>query len=219
MSDRTAAPEETAAETAGETAGVEPAELPDEILENVPTWEDEYFDRVSDRLMYNYDLEKDRTIKGERFELYGELRMEIQKQLVHPALNYANHETEEYVFARRTNTARVAELERLVEFGHDLADEWIVADEEHFGTDYTFVVVTDSISDDVRSFVSGFSDRTLLKFGYYGHYEINLIIVAPDYEDAVGSKNADLLEAVTLWERVSEQKQGFWTRLALKFWK
>jgi len=219
MSDRTAAPEKTTAETDGETGGVEPTALPDEILENVPTWEDEYFDRVSDRLMYNYDLEKDRTIKGERFELYGELRMEIQKQFVHPALNYANHETEEYVFARRTNTVRVGELERLVEFGHDLADEWIVANEEHFGTDYTFVVVTDSIDDDVRSFVSGFSDRTLLKFGYYGHYEINLIVVAPDREDAVGSKTADLLEAVTLWESVSGEKQGFWTRLALKFWK
>jgi len=198
---------------------VPPEALPDEIVDAVPTWEDAYFDRVSDRLMYNYDLKKDHRVGGERFDLYGELRMEIQKQFVHPALNYANHNTEEYLFGKRVPSLRVSEVQRFVELGHTLADEWIIADEEHFGTDFTFILVTDSISDDVRSFVSGFHDRNLLKFGYYGHYEINLIVVDPESETAVGSMNADAIEACTLWEHITPQKQGIFSRIAHRFWK
>ena len=78
----------------------QPAELPAEIREAVPDWDDEYLDRVSDRLMYNYDLEKDRRVGGERWDLYGEMRVLSQKQFFHPALSYADHEAEEYLFVR-----------------------------------------------------------------------------------------------------------------------
>ncbi|WP_226480061.1 hypothetical protein [Natrinema amylolyticum] len=197
----------------------QPAELPAEIREAVPDWDDEYLDRVSDRLMYNYDLEKDRRVGGERWDLYGEMRVLSQKQFFHPALSYADHEAEEYLFARRDSRPTVAELERLVDLGHELADERVVADEEHFGTDFTFVLVADEIPDDVREFVAGFRDRTLLKFGYHGHYEINLVVVAPDTEDHVGSEAADVVEAFTLWETVSAPEEGLLSRFAKRFWR
>ncbi|SEP62596.1 hypothetical protein [Natrinema salaciae] len=196
-----------------------PAELPAEIREAVPDWDDEYLDRVSDRLMYNYDLEKDRSVAGERWDLYGEMRVLSQKQFFHPSLSYADHEAEEYLFARRESRPTVAELERLVEVGHDLADERVVADEEHFGTDFTFVLVADEIPDDVREFVAGFRDRTLLKFGYHGHYEINLVVVAPAADDHVGSEAADVTEAFTLWEEVSTPEEGLLSRFAKRFWR
>ena len=197
----------------------EAAELPQEIREAVPDWDDEYFDRVSDRLMYSYDLEKDYRGAGERWDLYGEMRVRSQKQFFHPALNYADHESEEYLFARREARPTVRELERLVDLGHDVADERIVADEEHFGTDITFVLVAEELSEDVREYVSGFRDRNLLKYGYYGHYDVNLLVVAPDAEAHVASEAADVVEAFTLWETVSEPEEGFLSRFARRFWK
>ena len=179
---------------AAEEAGID--------LSDVPDWADEYLDRVSDRLMFNYDLEKDRRVRGERFDLFGEMRIESEKRFFHPALNYANHETREFLFARRVPTATLTELERLVDLGHELAGEWIDADEEHFGTDFTFVLVADAVPEDVRTFVADFSDRTLLKFGYYGHYEVNLAVVAPEADDAVASEGADAARAFTLWDDV-----------------
>ncbi|MXR19176.1 hypothetical protein [Halobacterium bonnevillei] len=196
----------------------EPAELPAEIRENVPAWDDEYFDRVSDRLMYSYDLERDYSVRGESFELYGELRMVSQKQFLHPALSYADHETEEYVFARRTDEPTVSELEALTDLGHDLADDWVDADEEHYETNFTFVLVADDLPDDVREFVAGFRDRTLLKFGYYGHYEVHLVVVAPDDEAGVESREAELLDAFALWGDVEQPSEGFFSRLAKRFW-
>ncbi|ELY86944.1 hypothetical protein [Natrinema altunense] len=196
-----------------------PAELPAEIREAVPDWDDEYLDRVSDRLLYSYDLEKDHRGGGERWDLYGELRVRSQKQFFHPALSYADHEAEEYLFVRRDSRPTVAELERLVALGHDLADDRVVADEEHFGTDVTFVLVADGIPDDVREFVAGFRDRTLLKFGYHGHYEINLVVVDPESEAYVGSEAADVVEAFTLWETVSEPEEGLLSRFAKRFWR
>lgn len=194
------------------------AELPQEIRDAVPDWDDEYFDRVSDRLMYSYDLEKDYHGAGERWDLYGEMRVHNQKQFFHPALKYADHESEEYLFARREARPTVQELERLVDLGHDVADERIVADEEHFGTDVTFVLVADELSEDVREYVSGFRDRTLLKFGYYGHYDVNLLVVAPDAEEYVASEVADVVEAFTLWDTVTEPEEGFLSRFAKRFW-
>ncbi len=195
------------------------ADLPAEIREAVPTWDDEYFDRVGDRLMYSYDLEKDYRTGGEQWTLYGELRVLNQKQFFHPALKYADHENREHLFARREPRPTVADVERLVELGHGLADEWVDAHEEHYGTDFTFVIVADELADDVREFVSGFKDRTLLKFGYYGHYEINLVVVCPDEETVVASESADIAAAFTLWESVPEREEGIFSRVAKRFWR
>ena len=197
----------------------DPSELPAEIRENVPAYDDAYFDRVSDRLMYSYDLDRDVVVNGERFALYAEMRMRSQKQFLHPALSYADHDMMEYVFARRVKSPTVGELERLVSFGHDVADERVDGDEQHFGTDITIVLVADRITDDVAGFVDGFRDRTLLKFGYYGHYEVNLIVVDPDTERLIASEAADTAEAFRLWEQIEPPKEGFFSRFAKRFWR
>ena len=196
-----------------------PVSLPDEVVEGVPDWPDDpYLDRVSDRLMHSYDLERAVTHGGHRWDLYGELRLVNQKQFVHPALSYADHESEEYLFARRVHRPTVDELERLVDLGHDIADERVRGDEEHYRTDVTFVLVADGIPDPVREFVDGFRDRTLLKFGYYGHYEVNLIVVAPDRRTAVASEAADAVQAFTLWEDLDDSESGLLERIARRFW-
>ena len=194
-------------------------ELPAEIRENVPDYDDEYLDRVSDRLMYSYDLDADVVVDGERFELYAEMRMRNQKQFLHPALSYADHDMMEHLFARRVSNPTVRELERLVAFAHDVADERVTANEQHFGTDVTVVFVADRISEDVADFVEGFRDRTLLKFGYYGHYEVNLVVVAPGEERLVASEAADIAGAFRLWEPVETPDEGFFSRFAKRFWR
>mgnify|MGYP005851812357 CR=1 FL=1 len=196
----------------------DPEELPAEIRENVPDYDDEYFDRISDRLMYSYDLDADVVVDGERFELYAEMRMRNQKQFLHPALSYADHDMMEYLFARRVPNPTVGELERLVAFAHGVADERVEGNEQHFGTDVTVVLVADRIADDVADFVEGFRDRTLLKFGYYGHYEVNLIVAAPDGERLVASEAADIAGAFRLWEPVEQPDEGFFSRFAKRFW-
>ncbi|EMA26017.1 MULTISPECIES: hypothetical protein [Haloarcula] len=202
------------------TGAVPKSELPDEIIEEVPHWTDDpYFDRVSDRLMYNYTLERDHRLRGERWDLYGEMRILNQKQFFHPALSYGDHESEEYLYARRVTRPTVGELKRLVELGHDLADERVTANEEHYRTDFTFVLVADELPEEVRSFVEGQRERTLLKYGYYGHYEVNLGVVVPDEQEAVAGEAADVVEAFVLWEDVTQPEEGVLSRLAKRFWK
>jgi hypothetical protein len=205
--------------SAGDADRRDPEELPPEIREAVPDYDNEYLDRVSDRLMYSYDLGADVVVDGEHFELTAEMRVRNQKQFLHPALSYADHDMMEYVFARRVSTPSVSELERLVEFGHDVADERIDGHEEHYGTDITVALVADRIPDDIAAFVDGFRDRTLLKFGYYGHYEVHLVVVAPDREEIVASESADTAAAFRLWERVDTPDEGFFSRFAKRFWR
>ncbi|MBB6644765.1 hypothetical protein [Halobellus ruber] len=196
------------------------SELPDEIVETVPDWTDDpYLDRVSDRLMYNYNLERAHRLRGTTWDLYGEMRVLNQKQFFHPALSYADHESEEYLFARRVERPTVRELERLVELGHDLADERVTGNEEHYRTDFTFVLVADELPEDVREFVDGQRERTLLKYGYYGHYEVNLGVVVPDAREMVAGEAADVMEAFRLWEDVTEPDEGFLSRFAKRFWR
>lgn len=197
----------------------EAEELPAEIRESVPTWDDEYLDRVAGRLLYNYDLHKEYRLRGEQWDLYGEMRVKNQKQFFHPALSYGDHESEEYLLARRTDRPTADELGRLVDLGHELADEWITADEEHYGTDITFVLIADELSDAVVDHVSGFRDRTLLKFGYYGHYDVNLVVVDPAAEQCVGSEVADVAAAFQLWDDVSTPDDGVLSRFAKRFWQ
>ncbi|WP_135829901.1 hypothetical protein [Halorussus halobius] len=197
-----------------------PEDAPDGALpDDVPDWDDEYLDRVSDRLMYSFDLENGYRVGGEQFDMYGQVRVENRKQLFHPSLNYANHEAREHLFARRTDRVTVADLERLVELGHDLADEWITADEEHFETEFTFVVVASEIPDSVREFVDGFRDRTLLKFGFFGRYEVNLVVANPEDERLVASRNADAAAAFRLWDDVSGSDPGLFQRFVRAIWR
>jgi hypothetical protein len=177
---------------------------------DLPEWDDEYFDDVAARLLFNYDLERDRTVRGESFEMYGRLEMSSEKHFFHPALRFGYHESTEHLFARRRSSIQQSDLERLVELGHTLADDWIDADEEHFSTDFTFVTVADRIPEAVRSYVDGFRDRTLLKYGYFGHYEINLVVVAPDAEAIVASSEANVAEAFRLWEPIEKEEPGLW---------
>ncbi|WP_135821640.1 hypothetical protein [Halostella litorea] len=174
----------------------------------VPNWDDEYVDRVSDRLMFNYDLEKGVRERGRRFDLYGRLRMESQKHFFTPLLSYAHHEANEHLYLGRRESLSVGDLESLVDLGHDLADERVEADEEHYGTEFTFVTVVPEVPDDVRDYVDGFRDRTLLKYGYYGHYEVNLAVVAPEEREVVTSEVADVREALTTWEAIEREEPG-----------
>lgn len=175
---------------------------------DVPDWDDEYVDRVSDRLMHNYDLEKDYAVEGERFTLYGQMELVSQKHFLHPAVSIAEHESREHLFVTRVDRVDDRTLDRYVDLGHRLADDWIEADEEHFCTEFTFVVIAPSVPEAVRNRVAGHSERTLLKFGYHGHYEINLIVVAPDTEELVASDNADVVTAFRLWEPIEREEPG-----------
>lgn len=226
---------ETRVEADGSGGGVDPGTADDDALiegeeprtdehgrildgaayEDVPVWDDEYLDRVSDRLMFNYDLERDYRVRGERFDLYGLMRIRSQKQFFHPSLGYGDHHSDEHLFARRQSSVTVGELERIVQLGHALADERVEGDEEHYGTDLSFVLIVPDIPEDVREFVVDFRERELLKYGYFGHYEINLGVVAPEHETAVASREADVVSAFALWDELPERRsqRGYVTRL------
>lgn len=176
----------------------------------VPDWDDEYFDRVSDRLMFNYDLERDFQVEGEAFSLYGEMNVHNEKHFMHPALSYAHHDLYEHLFADRRSNLSVADFEKVVDLGHDLADEWIESDEEHYSTDFTFVLVGPDVPEAVASFVSSFTDRNLLHYGYNGHYEINLVAAAPDQKEIVASSGAGVEEAFRLWEPIETEEPSLW---------
>lgn len=135
---------------------------------DLPEFNDEFLTAVRDRLAANYDLEREYTAERERFEMYGRLHIESQKQVLHPALNWANYESEEHLFVRRTERVTDRDLDHLVDLGHDLAETWVDAHEEHFGTEFTFVLVVPEVPDAVADRVSGFRDRTLIKYGYHG---------------------------------------------------
>ncbi|WP_435334217.1 hypothetical protein [Haloarchaeobius sp. TZWWS8] len=180
---------------------------------NVPDWEDEYLDRVSDRLMFNYDLEKDREVAGRTFPLYGKMLIKNQKQFFIAALRYGYHESTEHLFVDRRDEVTTADLEELVALGHELSDDWITLDDHHFETQFTFVCVVPEIADEVASFVSGFRDRTLLKHGFKGHYEVNLVVVAPERERVVASEKADVWRAFQLWDSVEAGRTGLVDRV------
>lgn len=199
-----------------------PGEPPDDPAAgepDVPDWDDEYLDRVSDRIMHSYDLEKDYRVRGERFDLYGDLRVESHKQFFHPALQFGHYRSREHLFARRAEGVSRRELDRLAELGKALADDWIDPDEEHFSTEFTFALVVPSIPEDVRAYVDGHRDRTMIKGGYYGHHEVNFLIVAPEGEDLVASQEADVATAFRLWEPIAEPEPGLVERLVRRIWR
>ncbi len=182
--------------------------------DDVPRWDDAYLNSVALRLCHHYDLAREYTeVRGERFRMYGELSVRHERHVLHPSITFAQHEAEEYVFVTEHERPRVSDLEALEAIGEQLAEEWVEADEDHYSTDFTFVVVAKELSEDVREFVSTYENRTLLKFGYYGHTEINLVVVAPENETSVGSRSGEIEQAFRVWEPLDPDEPGRLSRL------
>jgi len=197
------------------TNGNDPTGLEgDGELADVPDWDDEYLDRVSDRLMSSYDLEKTYSVRGRTYPMYGRMLVKNQKQFFVAALRYGYHESTEHLFVQRSDRVSVADLEADVALAHDLADDWITLDDDHFETEFTFVHVVDEIPDDVADHVESLDERTLLKAGFYGHYQPHLVVVAPEREAIVASPDADVWRAFRLWDPVEEGRElGFVERV------
>ena len=81
------------------------------------------------------------------------------------------------------------------------------------------MLVADELPAAVREFVDGQRERTLLKLGYYGHYEVNLGVVVPDEREYAAGEAADVVEAFVLWEDVSTPEEGLLSRIARRFWR
>ncbi|EMA39954.1 hypothetical protein [Halococcus hamelinensis] len=182
--------------------------------ETRPTWDDAYLDEVAGRLETSYDLEPDYPVEGTGWALYGELVLKREKYFLHPTLSYGQHDSDEHLLARRVETVDSSRLDSLVDLGHRLADEWVVPDERHYSTEFTFVLVVPEITDPVADYVDGFRDRTLLKYGYFGHYEVNLVVVAPETETLVASEQADVAAAFRTWGAPPARERGLFGRLA-----
>lgn len=174
----------------------------------VPEWSDEYLDAVAERLAAHYDLDRDVRAGGERFDLHGRLRIENRKQFVVPSLTYGHHESVQHLLLARRDRATVADCEALVETAERLADGWIDPDERHFSTEFVLGLVVPTVEPAVREFVAGFERRTLLRYGYHGHYEIRLAVVAPDERAAVASPDTDVIEALRTWDSLAEETAG-----------
>ena len=179
-----------------------------------PTWDDDYLETVAGRLHHNYDLEADYRVDGESFPMYGRMEIHSEKHFLHPALSFAHHESHEHLLVRRAERVTEADLRRLVDLGHALADEWVEPHEEHYSTEFTFVVVAPEIPDGVRSFVAALDERRLLKYGFHGHYEVNLVVAAPESRDLVASDEADVEEAFRTWTEIERQEPGLLDLLA-----
>lgn len=191
----------------------------DPDFEPRPEWDDDYLDEVAERLQYHYDLERDYALENasgvrRQWDLYGRLDLQRRKYFLHPKLSYGHHDTDEHLFARYVDAVTTSDLDALVDLGHRLADERIIADERHYSTEFTFVLIAPSIPDAVRAYVDGFRDRTLLKYGYYGHYEVNLAVVAPTEEQFIASEQAEVAAAFRTWEPLSEPDRGLFGRIA-----
>lgn len=179
-----------------------------------PRWEDEYLEEVANRLMFSYDLERDHEVDDTVYTMYGIMQVESRTHILHPLINYGNHFSYDHLLVDRKAAVGVADLERQVELGHELADRWIVPDAEHYSTDFTFVTIVEEITDEARAYVESYEERNLLKLGYHGHYEINLILTAPAEEDIAASANADVHRAFATWRDVENiERPGFFGRV------
>ncbi|EMA48119.1 hypothetical protein C448_04200 [Halococcus morrhuae DSM 1307] len=174
----------------------------------------DYLDTVAERLENSYDLERDRSVEDTTWTLYGWLTLEREKYFLHPTVSYARHDSDEHLFVRRVDAIDTKILDTAIDLGHTLADDWIEADERHYSTDFTFVFVAPTIPEAVADRIEGFRDRTLLKYGYYGHYEVNLVVAAPPSEELVASEKADVAAAFRTWTPPVERDHGLFGRLA-----
>ena len=56
--------------------------------------------------------------------------------------------------------------------------------------------------------VAGLDERTLLNLGYYGHYEVKLVVEAPEARDIVANDAADVEQAFRTWDEIERTEPG-----------
>lgn len=168
-----------------------------------PEWERDYLNRLAGRIVHSYDLEKNKHIRGFDFTLYASFEAQRHKQLFHPAISYAEHNLYEYLFVNEYDTVTIETVDQLIDLGHELADDWIDADDDHYATEFSFGLIVPSIPDDIRQYVSRIDERTMLRYGFDGHYDIHIIVVAPEEQSIVATDRAEIQAAFIEWDTQS----------------
>ena len=147
-------------------------------------------------------------MNGERFGLYGRLEVENHKQFLHPSISYGHHEKVGHLFVRRADGVTAADLDRLADLGETLAEEWIDPDERHYETEFVFALVVPEIPEEIGERVVDLESRTLLSYGYHGHYWLRFVVVSPKNETVVASPGADVAAAFRLWSEGGGKGDG-----------
>ncbi len=159
-----------------------------------------YLDRVLDRLRHSYDLTADRTVDGRTFDWYGLCRVEHQKSFLHPSISYGDHSSLDHLFVQQRDGVEQSDLTELAELAHSIASDWIAPSPTHYETSFTFAVLVPELSPEVDSFVSEFTDRTLLRYGLHGRYDVAFIVVAPSDTQIAASPRAEVARAFSFSE-------------------
>ncbi|WP_330630960.1 hypothetical protein [Halocatena halophila] len=177
-----------------------------------------YLERVLDRLRHSYDLTADRTVDGRTFDWYGHCRIEHQKSFLHPSISYGDHASLDHLFVQRRDGVEQSDLTEFAEVAHSIASDWIDPSPTHYETSFTFAVLVPELSPTVESFVSEFTDRTLLRYGLHGRYDVAFVVAAPSDQQMAASPEAEVARAFSFTELDPPEKpSGLRGRLRLLF--
>lgn len=138
---------------------------------------DKYLEVMRTRLENYFELEEDKIINDEAFDLYGKYQMMLGRTFLSKQVIIDKFETNEHIMIKCISHLGEEDLEKHLMYLRELPKQMVSLNPYHKSTYFNFVLVCeDYIKCDIKS-IKKFKYEKLFKLYFRGFCEVRLIVV------------------------------------------
>ncbi|MFW5788025.1 MAG: hypothetical protein ACOC21_01055 [Halanaerobiales bacterium] len=150
----------------------------------------EYFKALIEFYKYNFDLEKDKSVLEERYDLYAESRVENEQYFATRSIKIWSYNNYEYCLVKKSNKIDDKIFKR--NFFKKLTSELVDPHRGHKQSYITYVQILETtLPDRIISKIKGFNYSRSFWFGFRGWCDARLIFVDLSQKEVYTSHKAN----------------------------
>ncbi len=150
-----------------------------------------YYEKMLDKLKYNFDINKNETIGKWKFEIAAKSHIRNEKYLGFKSAVIYAFENDEYIYGKHFQNISIKDVENVVELLKSTIDNTVEPHEEHMSTTFTALITVDEpVEEEIKNYIKKFKYQKSFLFGFRGWVVVRVILVELHNHQVTGSKEA-----------------------------
>lgn len=152
---------------------------------------DEYIDIISEKLTYNYNVEKEKDLNGTMFDLHAICNVNNSKFIGSKKIVVYAYDNNSYIYVKNFKTLSIEDVRNVLDANAEKLLTSTQVDSEHMSTHYTIVFVTESsLPSELKNFIKKYRKQKSYAFGFKGWSSIGVVLVSLGENEIVYNKDA-----------------------------
>jgi|SRR6056297_715493 len=150
-----------------------------------------YYEKMLDKLKYNFDINKNETIGKWKFDIAAKSHIRNEKYIGFKSAVIYAFENDEYIYGKHFQNICQEDVKRLIELLKSTINSTVDPNEEHMSTTFTALITVDEpVDEETKDFIKKFKYQKSFLFGLKGWVVVRVVLVELSSKEVTGSKEA-----------------------------